>query len=447
MKDHLKRNIPEFQQNNDGLDGYLDAAGDFLQDAKEAIEHFDYNKDYQLGTDYNIDKSTLGRGLVLPRALPIASKRKILRDLADILLKVGTADGLQHALRLIGFNATVSEGWLPSPRNVRRGFLKDPVTGDVERYDVNKYVYTKLLYGKEVVTSSGVLFEGYRYLDTFKKNKISNLPIIGENYENYPAKDVAVAKTPYVIVKFTEGDFNVEVEDYVDPVTGETYQYSLDEEFALVNEVIRYFIVDTNRPTTIRVIIIVSLQELADTIVVSDEYSEEHTYVPDGGDDLTEELTVDDPISVDGTLTGISTNIGANIPIGIQTTINHQLSVVDPEEYPIGTIGIIEVNETTDWTSFSFNTTINLLEDIEYFPIRPFVEILFLAPAGTDVEVYGNSYDENDILIPTLIETVAAGDVFAHTTNENHHFISLVPVVNIDEEIVVNFSFTAFTQR
>lgn len=327
LKDYLKSNIPEFQQWNPEMDSYLDAAGEFLNGIKEAIEQFDFSHDYQNGETFNIDNTLKGQGLDIPRALPLDIKRLIVRDLQEILLKNGTEDALVHSLRLIGFNAEIRKGWLPSPRSLRKGYIKDPVTGDMRRYDVNKYVYTELLYGIEKVTDDGVYFDGYRYNDVFQEDVIENLPILGETYETFPEGDVAVSKSPYIIVRFDEGDFNVSVEDYVDPETGEVYVYSSDEEFRLVNEVIQYFISGQQRPSTIRVIIIVSLQPFEDEFTVEEDYVDTHTYNPDGGDEYDENIGSFQSVSqVNGSVYTVTDVGSAGVPIGINAFYSSPLT-------------------------------------------------------------------------------------------------------------------------
>lgn len=426
MKEYLKKRLPEFQQQKEDLDGFLDAAGDFLQDAKEAIEHFDFSHDYKKGTQYNVEKYLNDRGLQLPRALPLDVKRTILRDVAEILLKNGTRDGLQHALRLIGFNATVEEGWLPSPRSLRKGFVKNPFTGDLTRYDITKYVYTEMLYGREKVTEDGVFFEGYQYFDTFKKNVIEKLPILGETYKNFPENDIAVSKTPYVIVKFEEGDFNVIVDTYTNPDTGQEYSYSTDEEFALVNEVIDYFIVGGNRPTTLRVIIIVSLQEIEDEIDVNDhEYLEQHTYNPDGNDDLEDVVNLqslpDKEIGVDVQTTAIGR---APMNIGRPGLFATTLSFTQPPPIGFESGELLEVDMFEAVTTNKTYTAKNIK-----FPLHYLTDVSIgvnLDEVGEYVDVYTERvYNSGE---KEYLGRFFDGDTITLTNTENdqYHAIELV---------------------
>lgn len=404
LKDYLKKNIPEFQQGNPSLDSYLDAAGDFLNGIKEAIEHFDYSHDYEQGEEYNIEYSLRGQGLDIPRALPLEIKRFIVRDLQEILIKNGTEDSLKHSLRLIGFNAEIRRGWLPSPRNMRKGFIKDPVTGEMRRYDVNKYVYTEMLYGTEKVTEDGVFFDGYRYNDTFQEDVIENLPILGETYKTFPANDVAVSKTPYIIVRFEEGDFNVTVEDYVDPETGETYTYSSDEEFRLVNEVIQYFISGQQRPSTIRVIIIVSLQPFEDEFSVEEDYVDTHTYNPDGGDEYDENIGAFQSVTqVDGSVYTVTDVGSAGVPIGISAFYSSPLTFT-----PTPSIGSLngEYNEIKDFTSVTSSGTVVSIQDALTIGLRLDSSVTITSQTEEQLSVFKSysidEFQEYDVLVGSL---------------------------------------------
>jgi len=421
LKDYLKKTIPEYQQGNQSLDSYLDSAGDFLNGIAEAIEHFDFSHDYEKGEAYNIENSLLGRGVNAPRALPTDVKRLILRDLQEILLKNGTEDALVHSLRLIGFNAEIRRGWLPSPRSMKKGFIKDPETGEMRRYDIDKYVYTELLYGTEEVTEDGVFFNGYRYDDTFQENIIEGLPILGETYKTFPDSDVAVSKTPYVIVRFDEGDFNVSVESYVDPETGEEYTYSSDEEFRLVNEVIDYFIRGQFRPTTIRVIIIVSLQPFFEEMELEETYEEEHIYSPDGGDEYDETVgTLAESAAVLATVDVNDTSVGTPLLIGMETPYDNQLSII--QAINIGT-DQIEVSESAFWGEYTVEYNIYLDQPYPMIPVRPLVDITTQSPTDANMVVYGVVRDADGDMVETLISEVPINSPFTYTTGVDYHFI------------------------
>lgn len=361
IKNYLKTSIPEFQQDQLYLESYLDAAGNFFEDIKEAIEHFDFSHDYKRGEFYNIENSLRDRGIRLPVGLPEDTRRRMLRDLAEILIKNGTEDGLVHAFRLIGFNAEILEGWAIRPDSLRRGFYDSAIDGNydqietpligsgealvgnqvpligndfysnngsstLERYDLNTLVYTRLLYGNESVTDDGVFFEGYKYQDRYKRNLITDLPIVGEYYKEIPSKSAYVSKTPYHVVRFGEDGFNISVASYVDPDTGIEYAYSIDEGYRLVTSLIEYFTRKVFRPTTVRSIIIVALQEIIEEITITDEYEEVFNE-----DDVssTEDQLIEDILDMQGCL-DVAPVIGTPLLIGKESPFASQFSIIEP---------------------------------------------------------------------------------------------------------------------
>lgn len=292
--DVLKNRIPEFQKGHLHLDGYLDAAGKFLGDTKECIENLANNHDYKYSTEFFYENTLTERGFKLPSRLKEDVKRRVLRDLSEINMKNGTVDGIIHAIRLAGLSPEIRVGWLPTPSEIRRGFIVDPKTGIESRYDVNRFIYTHMLYGDAVVEEDGVFFYGYEYNDSVGANRIGPLPIVGERYESVP-EGYPVQKTPYILVRFTEGSSTLEFEPAEDPETGEVYEYSYSEEYELVNSVLEYFLGRNYRPTTIRVIVIVSMQPMEDNLFIDDSgYEFQVSYSPDGGDNLDSDTSVTD---------------------------------------------------------------------------------------------------------------------------------------------------------
>lgn len=281
VKDILKRNIPSFQSQSESLIGYLDAAGEFLEDTKEAITQFDYSDDYKNSTEYQLENALLDRGYSIPSRIKQETKRKILRDVAEIFLKNGTQDGIEHAISIAGKNPAVESGWIVAPRSLRKGWAVDPVTQARTRYEVNNLLYVDLLYGEEVVTDDGVFFQGYKYRDKAKQDLIGPLPIMGERYTNTPENWPPVAKSPYMVVYFDDANLTLVTDVVIDPETGAQYSYSFNEEFQLLTDVLNFFLVKTNRPTTTRIILVVFRHILDDEIDLDENFEEDFTVIPD----------------------------------------------------------------------------------------------------------------------------------------------------------------------
>lgn len=347
LKEQLIKNIPEFQRESPSMKAFVSAVGDYLDDAKEAIEQFDYTYDGTRGTVFNVEQTLKDRGLDIPAGVPEETRRRVLRDAASIFAKIGTFDSLRFALRLTGFKAKVLSGWMPAPRTFRTGFIRNIDTDVVSRYDVNRYLYTELLYGVEEVREDGVFFRGYRYDDYDGDTEYTDIPILGETYENIPDKNYTVAKTPYVIVRIEEGELNASIVSYTDPVTGETYEYSADEEFRVVNEIIRYFLATTFRPTTVRVIIIINIQPISDEIEIVDDLVDDTTYTPDGGDDLFDAAAVSEgdfeilsESIIDTTAIG-----SAKMTIGGVTPFHAPTEIVSTDPMKIGVLNLTGVDD------------------------------------------------------------------------------------------------------
>lgn len=399
----LKKNIPEFQQGSPQLDSYLDAAGEFLDGTKEAIENIDNIHDYKNSTPYFFENTLKDRGYAIPSRIREDTKRRVLRDLAEIHKKNGTLEGIIHAVRMAGLTPEIRVGWIPSPRAIRQGRIIDPVTREERPYDINRYVYTDLLYGDVISTEDGVFFEGYRYEDNFNEDKIGPLAIFGERYAKTPDNPVPVAKSPYIIVKFQEGNKTIVVDPVVDPETGEIFEYSISEEFQLINDSLKYFLVENNRPTTMRIIIIVSLQPVEEELVISDSYTDAHEYNPDGGDDLTSERVIVDTVSGNGVVDGSAIVIGSTNIIGTPSPYASRHSAINiniADDYTA-------IPEVYEWAECISRTFHNVGETPFLIPMRGETYLWFVAPATDTVIVKGHKYlgDTSPDTIATVLPT------------------------------------------
>lgn len=412
--EYLKKRLPEFQQGASMLDGYLEASGEFLDSTKSAIVNLDNVHDYKNSTEFFVENTLMDRWGTVSSRIALDHKRRILRDISEINRRNGTLEGIIHAIRMAGLTPDIRVGWVPSPRNIAKGYRTDPVSQVTTSYDISRYVYTHLLYGEPVVEEDGVFFYGYRYYDIDKQQRIGPLPIIGERYEKAPANKTAVQSTPYIVVRFDEAEKTIVTEEVIDPVTGEVYKYSTSEEFALINEVLKFALVETNRPTTLRVVVIASLQPFEEVLRIDQESTDDHTYVPDGGDHLTEQLTVGDEFQYEASLQIGDTEIGIEkLLIGIPAPYQYRYSgiVLNVGDSDITTDDIYE------WDRAVVKTYHKQGDDQFLIPLRGACHLWAKAPSTTPFEIYG-MITESDIT-PTLVATVAAdGVVFLDVTPE-----------------------------
>lgn len=421
LQDILKRNIPEYQRGSESLDGYLEAAGEFLDGTKEAIVNIDNVHDYKNSTEFFYENTLIDRGFVVPSRITEGNKRRVLRDVAEINMKNGTVDSVIHAIRMAGLTPEIRVGWLPSPRAIRKGSIIDPVTLVESRYDITRYVYTDMLYGEAKAEADGIFFYGYRYEDSLLENLIGPLPILGERYNTLPDNPVPVEKTPYIIIRFDESEKTIVTDPSVDPETGEEYPYSTSEEFKLINEVLRYFLVENNRPTTTRVIIIVSMLPFDESLVINDDdFNQETIYSGGLGDILIDSAAIDEEFVGAGTVDFTGIVVGNAGIIGEISPYVSRFSCI--EELIVGITG--PQPEVYEWGEVIVDTIQTVGEDSMFIPMRGKTEISFDAPTLINIDVFGYRYYGDPS--PMLLAVVTGGDGFYMDVDTDYAFVQLV---------------------
>jgi hypothetical protein len=98
----------------------------YLDDTKEAIDHFKNFFDSYNGTYYNITNALSDYGYSMPKRFPEQDVRRFLRDHVDIIKRVGTFEELILIFRMIGIDVEIMEAWVLDPRSARKGYLRDP---------------------------------------------------------------------------------------------------------------------------------------------------------------------------------------------------------------------------------------------------------------------------------------------------------------------------------
>lgn len=270
----LKANIPEFMQGMKNLEEYLDTSAEVLGDVLDGINDLQHIKSYDKTKDNMVDINLHELGFEVPVNVKLSIKRQVLRDLAQVHLRGATEDGIAHLLRIAEIEPAIHKGWLLNPDMAKKGWHRDYFTRDTNRYTPNDRVYMDFLYGDTVEHPEGTFFEGYEYWDVDKEEKTERIPIVGEVYDfDGSLGEDTIAATPYIIIRFEDDDvFLVENEESVDPVSGRTFPYTINERFELLEDIVQFFLIGKYRATTMRIIIEAKLVDVHETLTIAERF-------------------------------------------------------------------------------------------------------------------------------------------------------------------------------
>lgn len=408
----LQQNIPEFIQDSPELMSYLAATGEFLQDTKDGITAFDWSSDYKYGTNYNARSSLRDLGYSIPPNTDPDTYRQVLRDALVALVTKGTTSSILWVLRIIGVTPEIREAWLPASDDVEIGYIVDPYSGERTRYDVDRFSYGEMLYGDVEVTDGGVFFNGSRYEDIFNENMTGLLPIKGETYSTRPdGYATYVEKMPYIIIRITNESFNIVTDGFVDPETGEEYEYDNNEQYKAVETLIEFFLQQTARPANVRILIVSSVQELEDALEVADTFEQEST---DDEVDILENYQISDVDSTEFNYATLEDPLVIGDPMFIGQTAPSPLF----NSLPGGGVYVDEINQTTnfeielaeDYVGFSVTTYEKNLrasnEGLNRIPVLHKMDVTLTAPSDVAVGIYAlNNFNDNRT-IAELLETI-----------------------------------------
>lgn len=429
IRDTLKNNTPEFLKTYPALVSFLEAAGTFLNETKAEIEDFDYSHDYKKSSKYALNSRLKSVGFEIPPYISEKVSRTILRDAIQAFLRKGTTDSLLWVLKIIGTTPVIRQAWLPSPNEVRRGKKVNLETGDLERYDVDGFTYTDFLYGDAVTKENGTYFRGFEYEDIFEEEAFEDIPIIGEEYKDTPEYMTPVEKMPYVIVRITDQDFNVATEPYVDPETGEEYEYGLPEEYRAVESLIEYFLYNTARPASVRILLVASAQQIDESIIASESFSQipEHEPTPEQStvgysDPLTDALV--------GEVTAL--NVGDPVLAGAKSPYFSQFGVVG-EIFDVQDSGVFNIETAETFAPFTYHTTITTFHNkSRVIPVVAGMKVKFRAPSGKSVSIKGLVGFFDDVALGQVIETLNNGEEKTVVIpDEFHGFFLEAAVMNL----------------
>lgn len=297
-KELLPNRIPESFQGDNELKEYLEVCGELFDAFADSIKEIDHYRDPTLAPETRLRDLAKQFAMDFPRNLDTDLQRTILRDLEAIYQKNGGTDVINWIFRLIGWEIDLEYAWVLNPE------FYDPAVVDafgLSNYGKTQTVptitdfysrdYRSFLLGEEYVFDNGAYFRGRRFFDkrdTFLKNEI-----VGEYYEETTKTRTAdkVMSTPYLFIRVSEESYNIFIQPYVDEETGEVYDYTEVEFFNVVQNIFDFFMFNTNRPTNVRVVIVVAPQFLEDQAVLTSDLTDEYTSEPL---ELEDEAILDD---------------------------------------------------------------------------------------------------------------------------------------------------------
>lgn len=286
-KEKLIQRLPEAFQNSPEIIRYVETAGELFDEYVKTIEGFDHYRDYTGNDLKRLRQLAIDFGMMFPRNLNEDTQRRIVRDIHDIYSRVGTSRFTDWVFRIIGWDIDIEHAWLPNPDQY------DPSIADIHNLDqygretdvpvTNFYEadYRAFYIGDTYVADDGnVYFKGRRFFD--KDNTIDQLEIVGEDYDvltKYRTSD-KVGATPYVFVRVEEENYSNFLTSYVYQPTGEVFKYDRKEQFAVIENILNYYVFDEFRPTHVRVVIIVKTETIEDDVTVYDDVSTEYESKP-----------------------------------------------------------------------------------------------------------------------------------------------------------------------
>ena len=454
MVTYLKSNIPDFLGEVDpttktnNLLEFLDASGEYLEDTREAINHFKNFFDSYNGTYYNIINALADYGYTMPKRFPEQDVRRFLRDHVEIIKRIGTFEELILIFRLIGIEVEIMEAWLLDPLSTRKGYIRN-TDGTKTKTQFTSDIYHRFLYGKSVITDDGVKFEGYTYIDVNKSEKLTYY-IYGENYNVPIYKKDTVAKTPYLTIRLLsditiidEDDastVNLDIGTYIDE-SGKSYYYTTNEKYTLITELIEFFLVKEMRPTTVKITNISTSHILSDSFeVAADDVLEMEDFDSVGavhphpmydkvsmGDEFTidNESTVE-PTDPDGTYLNVADSIKTITTYPISPVIGDPIIIGSSETPFISSSSTIGALTLSDQTTFTVQETYNwdamtstfnyYLDSGVYLVVRAMTTLSFINTTSAIITVYGKETSDN------VVRTVSVGETVTMSVGEYRYY-------------------------
>lgn len=302
-RDLLPKRIPESLQSDNELNQYLEAAGELFDEFVAEIESFDDYFDPAKVAEKRLSQLAAQFAMNFPRNLNTELQRSIIRDLEAVYQKLGTRDMINWIFRLIGWDVSLEYAWVLNPERydpeVKHMFSLDDYGREQMDNAITDFYsrdYRAFLLGEEIVFENGTYFRGRRFFDqreTFLKQEI-----VGEHYNERTktrTPDKAMS-TPYMFIRVSEEAYNIFISPYVDEDSGITYDYTEVEFFKVVENILNFFLFEEMRATHVRVVIIVTAQNLQDDFVVQDELTETWESDPVAVEDISVVADVEESV-------------------------------------------------------------------------------------------------------------------------------------------------------
>lgn len=280
-KELLPSRVPEAVQGENELKEYLEAAGELFDEFVAEIEAIDHYHDAARVPQKRLPQLAAQFAMEFPRNLNESLQRDIIRDLTALYQKCGTRDLINWIFRLIGWDVSLEYAWVLNPEKydpeIKNVFgLDDYGREQIETVITDYYRrdYRAFLLGQEMVFDNGTYFRGRKFFD--QRDTLLKNEIVGEYYDNQTktrTPDKAMA-TPYLFIRVSEETYNIFISPYVDEETGIEYDYTEVEFFRVVENIFNFFLFEEMRASHVRVVIIVTAQNISDDFVISDEVTE-----------------------------------------------------------------------------------------------------------------------------------------------------------------------------
>lgn len=259
FRDLIKSYIPEFHKGNYGLDQFLNAAADYLEGFRDAID--DLKDNYNIAeVDANkLDNIAATFDIHFLRNIGLSKKRQFVQEAIDLYRTNGTEKSLIRIFKLIGWQIKIDYCWVVDPAYYDKAGIVNYVLQNDNGASTSVPKY-QILFGDDKAYDDNVFVD----IRDLTGNTYTQRPIYGENYSVYVEEPLYI-KVPYIRLQVTSNDYQAFTADYVDPTTGKIYSYTESEKFQILQD-IRDFFLGQSRPANVALFEISTPETFSDSI-------------------------------------------------------------------------------------------------------------------------------------------------------------------------------------